>query len=197
MRGAAQGPAGLPARLATSGRTQIDDICVKEVASLNRLFEVEAAFGFFDDADGANAVAIQKAYDPARKDGTVLLGRRLAEQIARRHDKLLSVALIGVLAHEWGHIRQFKAGVQASWGVHYELSADYLAGWYLARMSLVGEDRMDEGSRLFENLGDSQFMDEDHHGTPAQRSKMFAFAYKYSSSDGIADALSNSLNNFN
>ncbi len=194
VRGAAQGGVSLPTLLRSSGRTDLDDACFREVANLNRAFDIKVAFGFYDDSDGENALAINSIYDRAFMDGTVLFGKGLASRIYGNGSS--PIPLIGVMGHEWGHIRQFKDGTQAAWDVHYELSADYLSGWYLSRSEPVIDTTRDSAMRVFHELGDTDYTSEQHHGTPSQRSKMFSAAY-VSSQATAREALELSLSLFN
>jgi len=201
VRGAALGTPKLPTRLASSGHPDIDAKCLKEVESLNRVFDVRAAFGFYEDVEGkqGNALAYGYAFDKAYPDGTVLFGKRLAANVLREST---SFGLIGVMGHEWGHIRQFKEGLKVGWDVHYELSADYLSGWYLSHIAAATDANREAIMTVFQGLGDTDFTDADHHGTPSQRSKMFSFAYTLKGDGSTAnltakEALDQSLSFFN
>lgn len=185
LRSAAAGGELQQEMLSTSGRADIDAVCFSEIERLNKIFDVSAAFGFCDDDAGANALAVDRAYVAEHKDGTVLLGRLLAKQLAENDARANSAALIAVLAHEWGHIRQYKSRVVSNWGVHFELSADYLAGWYLSYRSDIDQSTIEKVVRLFSGIGDNHFTNEDHHGTPSQRSRMLTFAYNSNQSPDV------------
>lgn len=177
LRAAAARDAERPVLVSSSGSKEIDGLCFGEVDRLNRSFEVSAAFGFYDDSRGANALAVDSIYDRTRKDGAVLMGRSLVMLLAAGDAQANMLPILAVLAHEWGHIRQYKSRVVADWGVHFELSADFLAGWYLSYQEKVTDAGMARVVGEFARLGDTGFTREDHHGTPAQRSRMLAFAF--------------------
>jgi hypothetical protein len=151
-------------KLSSSGKERIDLMCRSEAPKLNTFFGVNADFGFYDDATGANALTIQSSSG----DGTILMGIALAKSVLRGTD----VELIVVMAHEWGHIKQYQARSQYNWGVRYELDADRQAGTYF-------RDRWSEkqkgilAAELFFRLGDNEFSNADHHGTPIQSRNVF------------------------
>jgi hypothetical protein len=202
VRSAAQGETAQSPALSSSGRPEVDEVCLREVANLNRIFEVRAAFGFYDDRYGENALASDGIHDRSYRDGTVLFGRRFA---SRLFDSAGSpIALIGVMGHEWAHILQYKAGLLVDWDVHHELSADYLSGWYLAHLAPVTDDRRAAAMQAFEGIGDTEFTSTHHHGTPSQRSKMFSAGYHLPESTtgvptppAVREALDLSLSFFN
>ena len=78
-----------------------------------------------------------------------------------------------VMAHEVGHIMQYKKNFLSSWVIKNELSADYLAGWYIAKTRRLNRQSVENLSGWFKEIGDIAFTEEDHHGTPWQRSKIF------------------------
>ena len=82
--------------------------------------------------------------------------------------------LAAVLAHEYGHLLQYKARFNEAWGIKFELTADFMAGWYLGRIHNLTKADIDQTAELFLQLGDTSFTDPSHHGTPWQRSKIFS-----------------------
>ena len=80
-----------------------------------------------------------------------------------------------ILAHEWGHILQFKKNKIGDWTVQHELSADDMSGWYLSRLRET-ESNISRIKNAFFSLGDVDYTDKDHHGTPMQRAAMFDLA---------------------
>lgn len=177
LRASGADAAEAPALLSSSGVAEIDALCRAEVDRLNRAFEVSASFAFYDDAGSPNAQALDRPTDRLAKDGTVLFGRALAVELAAGRTAANALPILAVMAHEWGHIRQYKSRVVSDWGVHFELSADFLAGWYLSYRRDVGNAEMAKVISQFTGLGDNSFTREEHHGTPAQRSRMLAFAF--------------------
>jgi hypothetical protein len=175
LRRAASGATeALPKILATSGVPEIDSVCEGQIGTLNALFGVKPVFGFYDDSGAPNAFAEPSRAGRKDPDGTVCLGIELAKSIHAKGTSALWI--IGVMAHEWGHLFQFKQGYTEAWGVRHELTADYMAGWYLARTQADNKKLKEEISSLFETLGDSAFADPNHHGTPKQRSRLLLWA---------------------
>lgn len=157
--------------LASSGSDRIDQICRDEIGRLNRHFGVNPMFGFYRDRR-MNAQATQRRYSPKHPDGAVLIGINFAKFLLDAGD----IALIVILAHEWGHILQFKQRVKFVWNVRYELDADGAAGAYLHSVN-PDEEFGERAAQLFEKLGDNDFTRQDHHGTPEQRSDVFRTAF--------------------
>lgn len=162
---AAPGSMAILERLHTSGDSKLDLLCQQELPYLAEFFEVRAAFGFFDDTDGANALALNKIDDINFSDGTVLFGVGLAKQYLKGERDFI----IAVMAHEWAHIEQYKKNEKAAWAVKYELFADFRAGQYCQTRFSDGE----LAAQLFHRLGNSNFSHPDYHGAPEQRSDMF------------------------
>lgn len=158
--------------LRTSSNSQIDEICRAELARLNRHFNVNPMFGFYDDVGGANAYAEQKRYSAEHPDGAVLMGVKFANSLLAVGD----VALRVIMAHEWCHIRQYKRKTKFVWSVRYELEADAAAGEYLK--ALNPDEAYGEGAaQVFLSIGDSNFKYPNHHGTPRQRADVFRDAF--------------------
>jgi hypothetical protein len=163
---AAPGSRDIPKLLVSSKSTEIDDLFQSEAQQLNQLFGLAPRFGFYHDDVSPNALAVPG--QGTGDNGTVLMGINLARRLAGAD----SLHFIAVAAHEWGHIFQFTKRLKCPWGVHLELSADYLAGWYLAKTERDSERIKNSIATLFSNIGDSEFANDDHHGTPRQRSNV-------------------------
>lgn len=149
----------------TSGDEVIDDICRKEINTLNKLFEVSPNFTFLDDSESPNAYALA----PRTKDdpGTVAMGRSLCLEQKAKGDYL---AIIAILAHEWAHILQYKRKLYDDWVIRYELHADHMAGWYLMKTKRDNSRSLKQIADVFAGLGSNDFTNPDFHGTPRQRS---------------------------
>lgn len=140
-------------------------------------FEVRPAFRLF--ADGSpNAFAYQT---PGSRP-LVAIGLTLLAQAMRRPDH--GISLVAVLAHELGHIAQFTRGADLTAGEptvrRQELHADFLAGWYLAKLQRRLPDvKLWHSGELFAALGDTNFGSRNHHGTPKQRSAAVDAGYRF------------------
>lgn len=172
----AGGSDDVPKLLTSSGEQGIDIFCRSQVDSLNTVFGVRATFGFYDDAGIPNALALSEQYDKVNPDGTVLMGISLAKTILSTLAGTNNLLVLnGVMAHEWGHILQYQIGYTDDWLVRYELSADYMVGWYFNRAQSANKNLRSEILTLFSRfskLGDTEFTNPNHHGTPTQRSKI-------------------------
>jgi hypothetical protein len=170
---AATGSTTLPTFQTSSGSAMIDDFCNTEVTKLNRIFQLNPTFRFFDDGESPNAFAMPKSANPGNADGIILMGKKLSRQLMPDSVPLMRRQLSSVLGHEYGHLLQYKLKFNEAWGVKFELSADYLAGWYLGMTQELSKPEIEETGRLFAGLGDSRFTSQDHHGTPWQRANIF------------------------
>ena len=108
------------------------------------------------------------------------------------------ISVVAVCAHEFGHIVQFKHGLDRelqegqSTAKCVELQADFLAGFFAGRRKLL---QPNYPAAVFAttqfSFGDDMVDDPNHHGTPEQRGaavvKGFELAYKQQRS--LADAL--------
>lgn len=175
LRSAESGVRLKPTMLESSGDTSVDLFCNQHVDSLSRVFNLKPTFAFFDDSDSPNAYATDEVTRPDNPDGAVFMGRQLARELMKRDGGRSNLSLLAVLAHEYGHLFQFKAKYEVAWGMKFELTADYMAGWYLGVTQELTVENVKQTSKLFTELGDSNFTSPDHHGTPWQRSKIFSY----------------------
>jgi hypothetical protein len=179
-----------------SGLLRVDTDRKTEIDDLANTFGTPAAFAFVNDFDGANAFAYQEAEDDYR----VMFGIRLLHHMAgtlnpvgnnkipTHFPSIWNGPIAGVIAHEWAHVLQFKRHVRnhAATAAPIELHADYLAGWY---MGMKGERMMiayEELKSQFYSLGDNDFSNADHHGTPEERARALAKGYELAKT-GIHD----------
>lgn len=186
------GEGDVPDLLPSCGVAEIDAFCRQEIAALNDRFALTPSFGFFDDGDQLNAFALEPGAYGAASPATVVLGINLARKIHRSATQLGLLPIAAILAHEWGHTLQFKKKMEGGWGARHELHADYLAGWYLGATRGSDRDLMAKIAKVFGDLGDTQFLDTDHHGTPKQRANvMRAGANSFVFADGrVPDGVS-------
>lgn len=85
-----------------------------------------------------------------------------------------------ILAHEFAHALQHQNGMFIYWkeGKQPELHADFLAGFYMGKNGLVSKHDLKSFVDEFFELGDYNYFDADHHGTPVERSCAFLEGYK-------------------
>lgn len=156
----------------SSGSADIDAYCGREAANLETLFKVRPALFFFDDGGQPNAFAMDTKADDTKPDGIVFIGIALANRLYHQQVNGEALLLAAVMAHEWGHIVQFRHKFSSEWGIYYELKADSGAGWYLA--STRGSEQLRKHDEVvgqyFSRLGDTDFSNFETHGSPGQRS---------------------------
>jgi hypothetical protein len=126
-------------------------------------------------------------------DGTVFLGEDLLSStffLATHRDlEEFGLTVAAVLAHEYGHIRQYAKGSAFKPGKHRELHADYLAGWYFRKMKEQPrwkrplDDEEVFGFTPLYRVGDTNFTSERHHGTKEERNKAFLAGFKCDGKD--------------
>lgn len=113
------------------------------LTDISSLLAIDIAFGLYDDRPdnpnaGATNIALMTKFGGATPaDGTVAIGVELVSQINLRSVANLGPALSAVIAHEAGHIIQFKyIKEQLSRLQHVtisaELHADFVCGYYAA-----------------------------------------------------------------
>lgn len=131
-------------------------------------------FAYADDFRDRNAIASSYTRFPGTQ-GTVLMGIRLMRSILARGDGG-DIAVMGVCAHEFGHVTQYFNGTHGRLSAQHatsklvELHADFLAGYFVgetrrARPSIVTRTFED----VFHGMGTYASGDPDFHGTPEER----------------------------
>jgi predicted metalloprotease len=120
----------------------------------------------------------------------VLLGVGLLKHEIERFGGLgpASLAINVIIAHEFGHIVQYKAGLSLAdeaWQI--EPHADFLAGWFLGERygKVLSDDQpylfhpvdMEAAVITMSEKGDTNFNKWDHHGEPAFRAAMVRAGY--------------------
>jgi hypothetical protein len=108
---------------------RVDDACRTHTEVLSGLFELRPHLMFCDESGPANAWA--------SPNGTIIIGSKLINRYKDRKPFAIgsprypaigfSLALVIIVAHEFGHLLQFKKGVTDSGAM--ELHADFMAGW--------------------------------------------------------------------
>ena len=152
-----------------TGNRLIDAAYQREGLFLVQLFQVTAAGSFMDDSDAPNAYATPEQIFPNGPDGTVVFGMSLLGHELER-DGGIGLAVPAIMAHEFSHLRQFKDRRIMHNSIPWrELHADFLAGWYLSRRKLAAPTDVRPAMSSFFEMGDYEFNDPNHHGTPDQR----------------------------
>lgn len=171
---AGQGSSQTYTTFLTSGDARIDGALGILLSDLSGQFGVRPGFAFYDDSLGANAKAFPQAVFPATR-GTVLFGKTLL-QTALAADPHGDLFVLCTCAHEFGHVVQnestygqrLRQGQSTARAV--ELHADFLAGYFFGtRGSSYTPKHLASLGKAWLAIGDTQFTNPDHHGTPNER----------------------------
>jgi hypothetical protein len=166
----------------STGQTNIDKAFAVAVTQIEEFFDLTPGVGLYDDFGHYNALTYPETF-MANTDGTVVLGKGLLKsQLDARADD--GAAILAILAHEFGHVLQNKtsAGTDLSLrndrAKYKELNADFFAGLYLAYFSASTSISLYNAGRVFEGMGDTEFANVDHHGTPQERLSAIEFGFQ-------------------
>jgi hypothetical protein len=182
--------------ISNSGDPDFDLALAHTLARLSDVFGVLPGFAYYDDRDGANALATAEAR-LRNADGTVLFGQRLLAMLLAGRESP-EVAVAAVCAHEFGHILQFQRNLDRVVGKgqatvkRVELQADFFAGYFAG---LRKRERPDFPAAVFaltqSGFGDTKVGDRDHHGTHEERGKAIEQGFQTAFRDqrSLADAI--------
>jgi hypothetical protein len=179
--------------LAASGyESTFDGSCREYASALCDIFGVRPALRFYDDSDGLNAFADPVPRYPDGPDGTVILGIGLLGKFRTPGEIWLGRPIDVIVAHEFGHIVQFKRDARDTWEL--EPDADFLAGWAIARwhskppefgkygprdmFEFNGGDQIANECAIMFSEGDVDFNSPSHHGEPQFRAAMVRAGYE-------------------
>ncbi len=169
----AYGPGGTP-KFVESGDRDLDYAMAQTLSLLTDTWNVLPAFAYYDDTGAPNAKATPARW-LSRADGTVIFGRNLLGILLKRREHP-DAAISAVVAHEFGHIAQFKYNLKKPLLAgqktlkHLELHADFLAGYFAGRRKL---ERPDFPAAIYAatqySVGDHRADHVSHHGRPEER----------------------------
>lgn len=133
----------------------------EEFLQICKIFQVNPTLNFYVEPGRSNAYAkCEDGYE-------VNIGEKLARQELVRFNSA-GTGLVGAIAHEVAHIYLCENGFDGTITENEHL-ADFLAGYVLALRSYFRYTNIAAfGAELYE-MGDSEFTDEQHHGTPEER----------------------------
>ena len=168
--------------LKSSGNPELDKGLISEMNLQSAFFGYRPAFILYSGGE-KNAFATPEEMPQTRgTDGTIFYNlEMLKEQLLV--PKWGGAILSGVIAHEFGHIYQNfgKAlGRLRALGTtvkFVELHADFLSGFYMG-----GKDRnidVKPYADAFFKIGDYEFTQADHHGTPEERYFVLKAGYNF------------------
>ena len=160
--------------ITTTGDHVLDRSLGRALVRLSELFSERPGFGFIDDSDAPNAYATDRTQVEGTW-GTVCFGQTLFRDLMNRYDDQ-GLAVMAVVAHEFGHIAQFRSGVDGRLlrnqvtVKRVELHADFLSGYFLGvrKRQQPSISVWAAGHTLY-RIGDYEFHNPNHHGTPDER----------------------------
>lgn len=171
--------------ISVSGDHAFDKALGRQLVKLAKLFEVYPGFGYMNETGSKNANASRESRIYGT-NGTVLFGLKLLHEtlgMGQGGD----IAVLGICAHEFAHIFQFfsPGGYEKTLrSIHptvklLELHADYMSGYFIGYLK---QERpqiyLQTLGKLFYSLGDMEFGDPNHHGTPEERVRAIETGYK-------------------
>src|SRR5262245_20009182 len=181
-----------------SGDPEFDFALAQTLVKIGAVLDVLPGFAFYDDGESPAAKAVRKS-PVAKAHGAVLFGLRLLRRtrVELEHPE---VAVTAVCAHEFGHILQYRYDIhktliegQAQPTVkRVELHADFVAGYFAGIRKL---EKPDFPAAIFpvklRSMGDNDFNDPQHHGTPDERAAAAVQGFKvaYQERRKLLDAL--------
>lgn len=149
---------------------------------LEFIFSLEVKYGYYDDGNHPNAFAL--SIDDSEYDGQAYIGFNFLEDlIDYSYNDYFSTSF--VMAHEYGHIMQFKGEYFYEKVKYSELQADFIAGIALVHLAQnpANPKSYDEflkvGKDFFYSIGDTDFNNTEHHGTPKERRKAYLAGVHY------------------
>jgi len=175
----------------------LDEQVLSQIVTLRDRYGLRPGAAFINDGAAINAYAVSEVLvttgDWGGEDGTVLIGSNLLFTLFRdataasfkRAQSFPELHLLNetgldrliVIAHEFGHILQFKRGMVAGSAWQMEPHADFLAGWAIDKSNV--DALFDDRDKSFENavklmfsMGDTAFNSPKHHGEPQFRAAM-------------------------
>jgi hypothetical protein len=159
-------------KLRGSGDPTFDRALAVTLQKISDTFSVLPGFGF-SERWGRNAFSFRST-PLSRDDGTVIFGNTLYREIMTRREHP-EVGIVAICAHEFGHIAQYKHGIDNVLIVNQrvkrlELHADFMAGYFAAVRKL---EMPEFPAAIFAitafGSGDNDFGAPQHHGTSTER----------------------------
>jgi hypothetical protein len=152
----------------SSDDDEIDRATREELRFLKASFLVNPTFFFYDDSEGENAFSTpEQLAGSTSEDGTIAFGLGFIKTQISLSVNGTNVPVI--LAHEFAHTvaRKYELNLPTK---QNELFADYLAGGYMFyRNRNFKTTDLNAAFSSFYNMGDNDFTNPNHHGTPESR----------------------------
>lgn len=156
--------------LSSFGNAQDDRAFFNEVQTQESWWSniAPASVGLYRECSSGNALS----YDT----GEILFGTGLYHKLISRFGP---TAVEVVLAHEWGHQVQYalRFDVPAVPSRTIELEADAFAGFYVGWIRDPGQQMLATILDTVHSIGDEEYTNPYHHGTPVERKYMALWGY--------------------
>jgi hypothetical protein len=160
--------------ITSTGNTAMDKALGRALVRMSTVFGERPGFGFINDKGGPNAYASSRTQVTGTW-GTVMFGQTMFTDLIDRFGET-SLAPLIIAAHEFGHIAQFRSGMEARLMdgqptvKRLELHADWLAGYFIGTRKRANPSlSVWAAGQAIYDVGDYEFNNRNHHGTPAQR----------------------------
>ena len=150
--------------LSSFGDYNLDQAFQQEISYQNQFWgNVPASVYPFDECQGIqNAVSLPSGY--------IMFGVNLTWNVINYTGD--TIGLAGIMAHEWAHQVQFQFGYMgnnSSTVKPTELEADAFSGFYMGLSYNWAWSRINGYFQVLASLGDYNFNNRNHHGTPTER----------------------------
>jgi len=159
----------------TSGDLKFDRALIAELKRILEVIPVDPGFKY---VRANNAAASDETIVYGTK-GTVFIGLDFVKKLV---DDDGGVSVAGVLAHECAHIYQYFSSynetLKGPTYLWFELHADLLAGYYMAKKLGTDTIRLSEFQRTLIRSGTYNEQDLKNHGTPGQRNVAMDKGYR-------------------
>lgn len=142
-----------------------------EFIALEKFFKLDISLIFSDDGPmyELNSKTIYTGNSYITRDLSMRLDGKYIDEVYK-----------AAIAHEFAHALQHRNGMFDYWkdGKQPELHADFLAGYYIGKNGSISKDKLVSFADEFFYLGDFDFFESEHHGTPEERRCAFLEGYK-------------------
>ena len=166
-----------------SGNPQLDNAINIERNALSLFFGVNCSVFFYSDSPEMNAQFTPEINNPSFLNGTIVFGFKLLQEQLQKFNQFGGGGGIPfIFAHETGHAKAHQMGWH--FGNNFsvkkdELFADYCAGIFMHYRQYMTLTNIQSALSTFFTLGDYQFTNPNHHGTPQERINAVTAGYNY------------------
>ena len=176
----------------TSGSSDLDAGISNLANSISNAFNIRPSVRFIKSGRIDNAFATNKIVVLGTQ-GTVSLGNKLIK--TAYGDGIGANTLACILAHEFAHVSQlsqistYMSLCKQKPILGFELTADFIAGWYIGRLGLLSAHEANEMAMAMFIKGDFFKGSAQFHGEPSHRYTMTMKGYAFGSLRGALAAM--------